>query len=120
MIAAFRGPRLGVTLMLTLLIGWAMVTITTQFIQAANHGYGSGFGDGGHLSQKLAERPGVARNPEALRAIDNQDREAFQRATNVDNGGGLWHDTWRLVLTLGLIVGFMFGAYLLMSRSGSF
>jgi hypothetical protein len=119
--ALFKGQQLGVTLMVIMLFGWITVTLGTQFLQASNHGFGSGFGDGRQLDPSLQHRQGVSDNPAAVAAVKANDRDAFIDATNdFDNGGGLWHDAWRLLLTLGVCITMIFFWYFMMSRTGSF
>ncbi|MGH9036937.1 MAG: hypothetical protein ACRD0O_14335 [Acidimicrobiia bacterium] len=104
------GRRLGTRLMLAFTVGWFLTMITLQFVQASQHGYGSGFGDGGRVPPEVVEQVGVGDDVEAL----------VQTTSRPGSGGGAFGDVWRIVFSVAVLLGIIFFWYVVMSRVGSF
>jgi heme A synthase len=107
-------------MMLILLVGWGVTIVTIEFVQAGVHGYGTGFSNDGYLPKSLLQLPQVRDNPRAIRAIKTENQQAFINATNVQQGGGIFHDTWRILATLAVELLVILTWYIIASRSGTF
>lgn len=106
--------------MLVVLIGWAILTPTIFWIQSAHYGYGSGFGDGRHVPSELvaaAEGEGVPKDITS-KVQPGMDVDQIADATNIQHRGGVWHDTWRLALSLAVMLAIVYAWYLIISRVG--
>ena len=105
---AIRRRKVGTYLMLFFTVGWIVVTLSIQFYQAYLFGYGSGFGDGGHLPADLAAKYG------------NDVRAAVAATSHNAPEISLAEDIGRLLFSLGVLTGITYFWYLVMSRIGTF
>jgi hypothetical protein len=95
--ATLRDRRIAVGLVLGLLLVFYVASIATEYIQAADHGYGTGFSNREHPSpavvKQLSAEDHIAIPPHVSAA-------ALSNLTLGNHGGGFWHDTWRWILTV--------------------
>ena len=105
-----RGRKLGAILLLTFAVGWFVTMVTLQFVQAGRHGYGSGFGDGGRVPPAVVQQVGGRSDPEFVTAATNRP----------GSSGGIFGDTWRISLSVAVLLGTIFFWYVVMSRVGTF
>lgn len=78
------GQKLGAYLATAALIGWMVAMITIQFVQAHQHGYGSGFGDGGRVPPAVVQMYGTD-DPQEL--VQKTMGEGTQAQHNPFEGG---------------------------------
>jgi hypothetical protein len=105
-----RRRRLAVYLVTAITAGWMLFMISFQFWQASEHGYGSGFGDGGHVPSEIVEEADVGSDRDAV--VDELNSPGAE--------GGVWGETWRLLLSILILIGIIYVWYLVMSGLGTF
>ena|ERR1700722_18255736 len=113
---ALRDKKIAVGLILIMLFGFYVTSITVEYVQAADHGYGSGFSHQYHVSPSVVK---VVAAEDHLSIPAHISAAALSNLTLGNHGHGLWHDTWRWLLTLiafGLLLWFW---YAVCSRIGS-
>jgi hypothetical protein len=113
--ATLRDKRIGVALILALLLVFYVAAIATEYVQGIDHGYGTGFSNQKHVP------------PEVVRQVALQDHKAIpanigagalSTLTLGNHGHGLWHDTWRWVLTILVFGVLLWFWYAVISRIG--
>ena len=102
--------RLGVYLVTTITVGWLVLMVSLQFVQAARHGYGSGFGDGGRIPPAIVRQAGVGVDRQAIADVLNEPGAE----------AGIWGETWRITVTVIVLLAIIGVWYLVMSRVGTF
>ena len=103
-----RRRKVGTYLMLLFTVGWIVVMLSIQFYQAHVMGFGSGFGDGGHMPAEIAAKYG------------NDVRAAVAATSHNAPEISLTEDLGRLLFSLGVLTGIVYFWYLVMSRIGTF
>jgi hypothetical protein len=66
------GERMAIHLMIGFLAVWLLTMITIQFVMAAQHGYGSGFGTQRRVPPELAAKAGVGNDMKKIMAVTNK------------------------------------------------
>jgi hypothetical protein len=113
---AVRDKKIAIGLILALLLGFYAVSITVEYVQAANHGYGTGFTNQYHVPASVVREVGAQDN---LKIPANISASALSSMTQGDHSTGVWNETWRWVLTAlaaALVLAFW---YVMLSRLGT-
>jgi hypothetical protein len=111
-----RDKRIAVGLLLALLLIFYVASIATEYVQGANHGYGTGFSNQAHVPPQVVQQVAIQDHKSIPTNIS---AAALSNLTLGNHGHGLWHDTWRWALTivaLGVLLVFW---YAVISRIGA-
>jgi hypothetical protein len=98
---AMRDKRFAVGLILVMLALFYAVSIGVEYVQSSDHGYGSGFSNQYHVPQSVIKQVSVE---DHISIPANVTAKQLSNMTLGNHGGGVWHDVWRWVLTVGVLL----------------
>jgi hypothetical protein len=114
--SAVRDKKIAVGLILALLFGFYAISITVEYVQAADHGYGTGFTNQYHVPASVVRQVAATDN---LKIPANISASALSSLTQGDHSNSAWNETWRWVLTALACALVLVFWYVVLSRLGT-
>src|SRR5258707_431900 len=93
---AVRDKKIAIGLILALLFGFYAASIAVEYVQAADHGYGTGFTNQYHVPASVVRQVAAQDN---LKIPANVSASTLSSMTQGDHSSGAWNETWRWVLS---------------------
>src|ERR1700745_1727974 len=93
---AVRDKKIAVGLILALLFAFYAISITVEYVQAADHGYGTGFSNQYHVDPSVVKQVAAEDN---LKTPADVTAGQLSSMTQGDHSNGVWNEFWRLGLT---------------------
>jgi hypothetical protein len=114
---ALRDKKRAVGLVLVMLLLFYVGSIGIEYLQAARHGYGTGFTNQYHVAPSVV-RQVQAEDPH-LKIPPHVTARELSKLTLGNHGHGLWHDLWRWLATITALVFLLAFWYFVISRLGT-
>jgi hypothetical protein len=113
---AVRDKKIAVGLILALLLAFYVGSVAVEYVQAGDHGYGTGFTNRYHVPASVVRQVSAEDN---IKIPAHISAAALSNLTQGDHSNGAWNEIWRWALTALACALVLWFWYAILSRIGT-